>query len=80
MPSATLTVKGQLVIPKEIRDRLGLKPGDKLDFLPQESGDILMRPLVQDVSKLRGLLRRPGAKPVSLEEMDTAVRKRFGQR
>ena len=49
MATATLTSKGQLVIPKPIRDHLHLHPGDTLDFLVQESGDVLMRPAVEDV-------------------------------
>jgi len=76
MPAATLSSKGQVVIPKVIRERLGLHPGDTLDFLVQESGDVLIRPAVVDVRSLRGMLHRPGMRPVSIEEMNRAIRER----
>jgi AbrB family looped-hinge helix DNA binding protein len=74
MPTATLTSKGQTVIPKAIREKLGLKPGDTIDFILQENGDILIRPAAQDVQKLKGMLHRPGKKPVSIEDMNTAIK------
>jgi AbrB family looped-hinge helix DNA binding protein len=74
MPTATLTSKGQTVIPKAIRDQLGLQPGDTLDFIVQESGDVLIRPATEDVRQLKGLLRRARRGPVSLEDMAKAIR------
>lgn len=76
MPAATLSSKGQLVIPKSLREQLGLKPGDSVDFIIQENGDVLIRPAAQDVQKLKGMLYRAGRKPVSIEEMNTAVKNR----
>jgi len=76
MPTATLTSKGQTVIPKAIREQLGLKPGDTIDFILQENGDILIRPAAQDVRKLKGMLHRPGRKPVSIEDMNIAIKQR----
>ncbi|MFZ0243053.1 MAG: AbrB/MazE/SpoVT family DNA-binding domain-containing protein [Desulfobacterales bacterium] len=76
MPTATVTSKGQIVIPKPIRDRLGLKPGDTIDFIVVENGDVLIRPAVSDVRALKGLLHRPGHRPVSVEEMNRAIRSR----
>lgn len=73
MALATLTSKGQTTIPKEIRDLLGLAPGDKLDFVVESDGRVVLRPATLDVRQLRGLLRRRGGKPVSLEEMDSAI-------
>ena len=80
MPKATLTSKGQLVIPKAIREHLGLRPGDKLDFVVQDDGDVLIRPAVEDVRRLKGMLHRPGRKPVSVAAMNQAIRKRGGKR
>lgn len=79
MPISTLTSKGQTVIPKSIRDRLGLKPGDQLDFLIQDNGDILIRPATEDVCRLKALLHRPNRAPVSVEEMNRAIRRRGGK-
>ena len=76
MPTATLTSKGQTVIPKAIREQLGLKPGDTIDFIIQKNGDILIRPAAQDVQKLKGMLYRPGRKPVSIEDMNIAIKQR----
>ncbi len=76
MPTTTLSTKGQTVIPKPIRDHLDLRPGDKLDFVLLDNGDVVIRPAVDDVRKLKGLLRRPGRKPVSVEEMNQAIRNR----
>lgn len=39
----TLTVKGQVTIPKRVRDALGLKPGDEVEFDLQDSGDVVVR-------------------------------------
>ena len=76
MPSSTLTSKGQLVIPKPIRDLLGLKPGDAFDFVVQETGDVLIRPAVEDIRKLKGILHRPGRAPVSVDTMAKVIRSR----
>jgi AbrB family looped-hinge helix DNA binding protein len=74
MPAATLSSKGQMVIPKSLREQLGLKPGDSVDFIIQENGDVLIRPAAQDVQKLKGMLYRPGRKPVSIEAMNRAIK------
>jgi AbrB family looped-hinge helix DNA binding protein len=76
MPTATLTSKGQTVIPKAIRDHLGLHPGDALDFVVQDNGDVLIRPATEDIRRLKGLLHRPGRLSVSVREMNQAIRNR----
>lgn len=43
MATATITSKGQLTVPKEIRDRLGLKPGDRVEFVPSDDDRVVMR-------------------------------------
>lgn len=78
MPAATLTSKGQLVIPKPIRDHLQLHAGDTLDFLVQESGDVLMRPAIEDVRSLKGVLHKAGRRPRSLAAMQRVIRARGG--
>ena len=72
MSTTTLTSKGQLTLPKDVRDRLDLHSGDKLEVFPQEDGTILLQPSTVDISELYGLLPRP-KKAVSLEEMDAAI-------
>ncbi len=73
MAAATLTSKGQTTIPKEIRDFLGIGPGDKLDFVVESDGRVILWPATLDVRQLRGMLKRSGRKAVTLEEMDKAV-------
>lgn len=80
MPKAKLTTKGQLVIPKPIRKHLDIHPGDMIDFVVQDDGEVLVRPAVADVRDLKGLLHRPGGRAVSVDEMNRAIRTRGGRR
>jgi antitoxin PrlF len=77
MPSSLITSKGQTTIPKSIRDHLHLQPGDKIDFVVEENGKVVLEPATLDVSDLEGILHRPGMKVVSLEDMKKALGKRF---
>jgi len=71
---ATLTSKGQLTLPKAVRERCGLRTGDRLDCIAREDGLIEIIPLKQPASKLRGILPKP-AEPVTVEEMNEAIGK-----
>jgi antitoxin PrlF len=79
MTESTITTKGQCVVPKKIRDYMRLNPGDKIDFVIREDGEVYVRPVVLDVRELKGQMKKPARKPVSLEEMENAVRKRAGR-
>ena len=79
MPTSKLSSKGQTVIPKPIREHLGVGPGDEVDFIVRDDGEVVIRPATIDVRELFGLLDRPGQKPVSIEEMKEAIRSRFGR-
>ncbi|MEW5887810.1 MAG: AbrB/MazE/SpoVT family DNA-binding domain-containing protein [Pseudomonadota bacterium] len=70
---ATVTNKGQVTVPKEIRDRSGIKPGSRLDFEVQEDGSLRVRVLARGADNLFGLLHRPGIEPRSIEEMDEGI-------
>ncbi len=76
MPTTTMSSKGQTVIPKAIRERLGLKAGDVLDFVVQDDGVVVIRPALGDVRRLKGVLHHAGHKAVSMEEMSRAIRER----
>jgi AbrB family looped-hinge helix DNA binding protein len=69
---ATLTSKGQLTLPKNIRAQFDLQPGDKLDFVVRENGTVEVVPLKQPASKLRGILPKP-PKAVSIDAMNEAI-------
>lgn len=55
---ATLTKKGQVTIPKEIRDRLGLEAGQEIEFVLDESGDVTVRPKEPPMDRLRNVRER----------------------
>ncbi len=76
MPSATVTSKGQITLPKKVRDVLRLEPGDRLDFLIQEDGRVLLQPATVDATELKAILHRKGMRTVSVEEMEAAIAKR----
>lgn len=64
MEQSTLTSKGQTTIPIEIRERLGLKPGDRIAY-EERDGEVVMRaqPSVTSVvGILRGVIKKPGKK------------------
>ena len=71
MPSATVTSKGQITIPKSVRELLGLNAGDRVSFTVSEDGVVEMQPENVDLNSLEGFLK-PRTR-VSLEEMDEAV-------
>ena len=73
MPSSTVTSKGQVTIPKEVRDRLRIGTGDRLSFVVREDGVVELRPETADLRVLYGVLEYKG-KPRSVEEMDEAIR------
>jgi AbrB family looped-hinge helix DNA binding protein len=75
MPTSSLTAKGQTTIPIEVRRRLGLRPGDRIDFVIRDDGLVVLRPATADVTELKGLLGRAGQKPLSVAEMNGAVRR-----
>lgn len=66
----TMTTKGQVTVPREIRDRLGLKPGDKIVFTMLNDGTVVMRPKTRRLAELAGSLTRPGQPKVTVEEMN----------
>ena len=76
MPSATVTSKGQLTLPKAIRDLLRLGAGDRVDFIVKDDGTVVLRPATVDVRELKGLLHRKGLTPLSVEEMNAIIRRR----
>lgn len=77
MPTATLTTKGQITIPKSVRDHLGVDTGDRLSFAVQEDGSVVITPITRHVHELAGMLHRPGRRPVSVERMDEAIARRM---
>jgi AbrB family looped-hinge helix DNA binding protein len=72
MPTATLTSKGQVTLPREVRAALGVAAGDRLDFIRMDDGAYAIVPAHHSVRSLKGVLPRP-SHPVSLEDMEAAI-------
>lgn len=64
---STLTSKGQTTIPRDIRDRLHMKPGDRMTFTLLPDGTVLLRVKNRSVMSLGGSLRRKGQKALPAE-------------
>ena len=76
---ATITAKGQVTVPKPIRDRLKLKPGDRVDFVLDSGDEVRVVPVTASVRQLKGMVPKP-RKPVTLEQMDDAIAKAYALR
>lgn len=74
MQTATITSKGQLTVPKEIRDILKLQSGDKVRFIVNNDGEIYLLPVVS-IKKLKGIFPKP-SEPVTVEEMNSTISRR----
>ena len=73
MSTATLTSKGQITIPKTIRERLRLKVGHKINFVFSSNGEVVMSPACKSVESIFGILERKGQKPKTVEEINSAI-------
>jgi antitoxin PrlF len=72
MPRARLTSKGQVTIPKAVRDQLDLGPGVTLHFTVDPSGRIIVTPLTLGIEDLIGSLPKP-RKALTLEEIEDII-------
>jgi AbrB family looped-hinge helix DNA binding protein len=73
MVQARLTGKGQVTIPKTIRDYLHIDTGSKIDFVIDENGEVKIISLNIALESLSGILHRPRMKAVSLADMEEAI-------
>ena len=65
----TLTSKGQTTIPKEIRDSLGMKPGDRMTFTLMPDGTVVLRVKTRKVLDLAGVLYKKGRKALPVGKL-----------
>lgn len=75
MTAATVTTKGQITIPAQVRSALGLEVGSRVEFVEIEKGQYLMVAATDEVQSLKGMLRRP-SRAVSIEQMNEAIAER----
>lgn len=80
MAIATLTSKGQTTVPREIREGLGLEPGDRLHFTLLPNGTVIMRAKKRDVRSIAGMLHVPGRPAVSVARMNRAIAEAAAER
>lgn len=76
MATSTLTRKGQTTIPLKVRNHLKLRTGDKIEFVIQRDGTVVVTSKNIDVRELRAMLA-PVRRRLTIEQMDEAVRGRF---
>lgn len=69
---SAITVKGQMTIPKAIREHLGLKPRDRVKFFVHPDGTVVLLPK-RPMKALRGMLKSRRSRPASIEEMNEAI-------
>ncbi len=72
MAVAKLTSKGQITLPSAVRKKLGLAPGDQVDFVESGEGFTLI-PVSKHPSVLRGRFAGRVPRPVSIDEMNEAI-------
>ncbi|HVZ84854.1 MAG TPA: AbrB/MazE/SpoVT family DNA-binding domain-containing protein [Terracidiphilus sp.] len=74
MASASVTSKGQITIPIEIRKKLGVKPGVRLQFIENSAGEIVLTTKTGSLEDLKGIVKWKG-KPASIKAMNRVIRK-----
>jgi AbrB family looped-hinge helix DNA binding protein len=72
MTSATVTSKGQVTIPVDVRAKLGLRAGSRLAFVPTDTGGYEIHPQAASITDLKGAVARP-TQPVSVDDMNEAI-------
>ncbi|SHE58666.1 looped-hinge helix DNA binding domain-containing protein, AbrB family [Modicisalibacter ilicicola DSM 19980] len=72
MTTSTLTSKGQVTIPAQVRASLGVGAGDRIEFVEVEEGKFAILAVNRSIQELKGMIRKP-KRPVSIEEMNAAI-------
>ncbi len=70
---STVTDKGQVTVPKAIRDKIGIVPGSRLDFTLMEDGSLKVRLLSRGADRLFGRHHRPGQPTLEIEQMEEGI-------
>ena len=78
MLDSVITRKGQVTIPKPIRDQLGLEEGEKVMFI-RRGDEVLLKVLRGTVLDLRGSVN-PSSRPEDFSQIRQTVKKRVGRK
>jgi len=76
LAAATVTSKGQITIPVQVRTALGVDAGDRIEFVEVGKGQFAIVAATRSVQELKGLFQGKRSKPVSIEEMNAAIARR----
>ena len=79
MSTATVTSKGQITIPVEVRSELGVSAGDRVEFIELGKGRFAIVPATRSIKELKGIFKGRRRKPVLIEEMDAAIAERAAE-
>ncbi|MBF0194042.1 MAG: AbrB/MazE/SpoVT family DNA-binding domain-containing protein [Magnetococcales bacterium] len=79
MPMATLTSKGQVTIPKSIREQFNFQPGDRLEFFVEDGVRMVVQPVTKDISELKGILSHLNKPMATDAQIDTAIGKQISE-
>ena len=80
MTTATLTSKGQITIPKMVRELLHLHTGDRIAFIMHNHTEAVMKPVTKTVDQVFGRLHKAGQVAKTVVEMNQAVAQRMRDR
>jgi len=73
LTTATLDRRGRLTIPKQIREALHLRPGDRIELQVDDEGGVRILRLRRRATDLYGLLKAPEGRAATIEEMDQSI-------
>ena len=76
--TSKITSKGQITLPKKIRNALDLHPGNRVEFILNNEGQVHMIPVKTSIKELKGMVPAPD-KPVTIREMQEAIEKGAGR-
>ena len=77
MQQTTLTSKGQITLPKWVRDSLALQAGDKVEFVLTQNNDVLLKPVTKKVDEVFGRLYREDRPAIDIAEMDALLKQKI---
>lgn len=75
MATATITSKGQITIPVQVRNALGIGAGDRVEFVELKKDEFAIVALTRSLQELNGMFKGRRSKPASIAEMDAAIAK-----
>jgi len=73
MATATMTSKGQITVPKEVRDELNLTVGSKVMFVKLQEGQYRLVARTGRIQDLAGMLHDPDRPALSIDEINDAI-------